>query len=94
MAYFAMGMALHSEGSYEDVLGLMTDGLAWAEAVREPVRLPSKSAIFQARDRLGFEPVKALFERVARPLATAGTRGVVAGWAADGGDRWDDVRCG
>ncbi len=30
MAYFAVGMALHSEGSYEDVLGLMTDGLAWA----------------------------------------------------------------
>ncbi len=75
MAYFAVGMALHSEGSYEDVLGLMTDGLAWAEAGTEPVRLPSKSAIFQARDRLGFEPVRALFERVARPLATAGTAG-------------------
>jgi len=25
MAYFAIGMALHSEGSYEDVLGLMSD---------------------------------------------------------------------
>ena len=24
MAYFAVGMALHSEGSYEDVLGLLT----------------------------------------------------------------------
>jgi hypothetical protein len=29
MAYFSIGMALHSEGSYEDVLGLLTDGLAW-----------------------------------------------------------------
>jgi hypothetical protein len=37
--------------------------------------LPSKSAIFQARDRLGFEPVKALFERVAVPLATESTPG-------------------
>ncbi len=27
MAYFAVRMALHSEGSYEDVLGLLTDGL-------------------------------------------------------------------
>ena len=29
MAYFSIGMALHSEGSYEDVLALLTDGLAW-----------------------------------------------------------------
>ena len=75
MAYFAVGMALHSEGSYQDVLGLMTDGLAWVDGDSEPVRLPSPSAIFQARDRLGSEPVKALFDRVARPLAVASTPG-------------------
>jgi hypothetical protein len=75
MAYFAIGMALHSEGSYEDVMGLVTDGLAWANRRAEPVKLPSKSAIFQARERLGFEPVEALFRRVACPLATPGTAG-------------------
>lgn len=75
MTYFAVGMALHSEGSYEDVLGLMTDGLAWAQPGVDPLHMPSKSAIFQARDRLGAEPVKALFRRVARPLASAGTPG-------------------
>jgi hypothetical protein len=75
MAYFAVGMALHSEGSYEDVLGLLTDGLGWSLADAEPVRLPSKSAIFQARERLGFEPVKALFERVATPLTPTGQPG-------------------
>jgi hypothetical protein len=74
MAYFAIGMALHSEGSYEDVLGLLTDGLAWSTDV-EPVKLPSKSAIFQARARLGADPVRVLFERVARPLAEPGTPG-------------------
>ena len=68
MAYFSIGMALHSEGSYEDVLSLLTDGLAWAADVA-PVKLPSKSGIFQARVRLGFEPVEALFRRVAQPLA-------------------------
>jgi len=73
MAYFAVGMALHSEGSYEDVLGLLTDGLAWSDPDVGLVKLPSKSAIFQARERLGAEPVKALFARVARPLATAAT---------------------
>ncbi len=75
MAYFSVGMALHSEGSYEDVLALLTDGLAWSLPDAEPVKLPSKSAIFQARDRLGFEPVKALFDRVAQPLATEETPG-------------------
>jgi Insertion element 4 transposase N-terminal/Transposase DDE domain len=75
MAYFAIGMALHSEGSYEDVLGLLTDGLAWASPTVEPVKLPSKSAIFQARARLGSEPIEALFRRVARPLATEQTPG-------------------
>jgi Insertion element 4 transposase N-terminal/Transposase DDE domain len=75
MAYFALGMALHADGSYEDVLGLMTDGLAWVEPGSTPVKLPSKSAIFQARERLGFEPVKALFDRVCQPLASVGTAG-------------------
>ena len=74
MAYFAIGMALHSEGSYEDVLSLLTDGLSWVSN-GEPLKLPSKSAIFQARARLGFEPVRALFERVARPLATPADAG-------------------
>jgi hypothetical protein len=68
MAYFAIGMALHSEGSYVDVLGLLSDGLAWS-AGTEPVKLPGKSAIFQARARLGAEPVEALFKQVAVPLA-------------------------
>ena len=72
MAYFAVGMALYSEGSYEDVLGLLTDGLGWSLGDVDPVKMPSKSAIFQARERLGFEPVKALFERVAAPLAAPG----------------------
>jgi len=80
MAYFAIGMALHSEGSYQDILGLMTDGLGWADPESEPVALPSKSAIFQARDRLGAEPLAALFGRVAKPLATVRTPGAfVAG---------------
>jgi hypothetical protein len=74
MAYFSVGMALHSEGSYEDVLSLLTDGLAWASDT-EPVRLPSKSAVFQARARLGAEPIRALFGRVAAPLAEPGAPG-------------------
>ena len=46
MAYFAIGMALSAEGSYEDVLSQLTDGLAWSSGWEESYRLPSKSAIF------------------------------------------------
>ena len=68
---------MHADGSYDEVMALMTEGLAWAESEgeAEPPVLPSKSAIFQARVRLGAEPLKALFERVARPLATESTPG-------------------
>jgi len=75
MAYFSIGMALFSEGSYEDVLGLMSDGLAWSTGDGDEVPVPGKSAIFQARARLGFEPVRDLFRRVAVPLATPDTKG-------------------
>jgi hypothetical protein len=75
VAYFAIGMALHSDGSYEDVLALMTDGVAWAQRAEAPVRLATKAAISHARDRLGSEPLALLFERVARPLAGPETPG-------------------
>jgi hypothetical protein len=75
VAYFAIGMALHSQGSYEDVMAQLTDGLSWSTGWEQAYVPPSKSAIFQARGRLGPEPVEALFRRVARPLAQAETPG-------------------
>jgi Insertion element 4 transposase N-terminal/Transposase DDE domain len=75
MAYFAMGMALHSEGSYEDVLALISDGLAWAHRGERSGRLANKAAISHARDRLGPEPLALLFSRVAKPLAAPDTPG-------------------
>jgi hypothetical protein len=76
MAYFAIGMGLYGEGSYEDVLAQLTDGLAWASGWRESYRLPGKSAIFQARERLGSAPLEGLFARVAVPLGEQDTAGV------------------
>ena len=79
VAYFVIGMALFSDGSYEDVFGQLTDGLSWSSRWRESWVPPSKSGIFQARVRLGFEAVEALFRRVARPLASAATPGAWLG---------------
>lgn len=75
MVYFAMGMAMHSEGSYEDVLALISDGLAWAHRDQRSGRLANKAAISHARDRLGPEPMALLFSRVAGPLAVKDTPG-------------------
>ena len=75
VAYFAIAMALYVDGSYEDVLAQLTDGLSWSSRWSESWSAPSKSAIFQARSRLGAEPLAALFARVARPLAPEGTSG-------------------
>ncbi len=75
MAYFVIGMGLYADGSYEEVWGQMADGLSWVSGGRENLTLPSKSAIFQARHRLGPEPLEALFARVAKPLGTARTAG-------------------
>jgi hypothetical protein len=75
-AYFAVAMALWADDSYEGVLGFLVDGLSWASGSRESERLPGKSAVFYARERLGWEPVRALFERTARPLGGPGAPGV------------------
>lgn len=75
VAYFAIGMALHADGSYEDVLALISDGLAWAERGDESVRLAGKGAITHARKRLGAEPLEQMFRQVAVPLGQPGSPG-------------------
>ncbi len=76
VAYFTIGMALYSEGSYEDVFSQLTDGLSWASGWEDSFTPPSKSAIFQARQRLGSEPLAALFAKVAQPIGQQGQAGV------------------
>ena len=76
MVYYTITMALNSDGSYEDIYADLTDGLSWASRWEDQaVPAPSRSAIFQARSRLGPEPMAALFARVAQPLARPGWEG-------------------
>ena len=51
---------------------LLMPRLRWGE---ETIRLATKGAISQARQRLGIRPVAALFHRLCRPLATPATPG-------------------
>ena len=81
VVYYVLAMALFSRESYEEVMRLLVEGLSWASGWSQHWEVPSKAAIFQARKRLGDEPLVRLFEEVAVPLADEATRGAwLAGW--------------
>ncbi len=46
----------------------LVEGLAWESGWRQSWEVPSKVAIYKARQRLGREPLELLFRAVARPL--------------------------
>jgi len=75
VVYYVLGLALFSQCAYEEVMRMLVDGLAWADGWSRPWSVPTKGALFKARARLGPEPMKALFEAVAVPLATPSTPG-------------------
>lgn len=79
MMYFVVGLALFGSESYEEVFVQLTAGLSWTRRWRENWKVPSASALFQARVRLGVDPVRLLYRRVAQPLASLSTPGAWAG---------------
>ncbi len=74
MLYYVIALALYAEASTQEVLRCVVEGARW---LGDPTTtdLPSKSAISQARTRLGAPPVAALYRAVVAPIATVGTRG-------------------
>lgn len=79
VVYFVLAMCLFSGQGYEEVARLLTHGLAWAKRWSGSWQVPTTAAISRARVKLGPEPLKALFDQVARPLATEATRGAFYG---------------
>ena len=75
VVYYVLGLALFSHASYEEVMRTLVDGLSWQSGWQRRWQVPTKAALFQARRRLGHEPLRALFEQVAVPLATPQTAG-------------------
>jgi hypothetical protein len=92
MVYFVMAMALFAEEDYEEVAARLTDTLAAWGCWDDGWSLPSSGGITQARQRLGAEPLRELFSRVAVPVAGELTRGAFLGsWRlmAIDGFEWD-----
>src|SRR3712207_4857261 len=74
MVYYAIALALYMTSGTREVLRCLLEGLRWLWGA-EAVRVAGKSGISQARARLGAAPLRRLYERVVRPIATPATRG-------------------
>ena len=68
MVYYVIALALYARASDGE-------GLRWLRLAGTDPDLAGKSAITRARTRLGADPLKQLFQRVARPCAEPGTPG-------------------
>jgi hypothetical protein len=75
VVYYVLALALFSQSSYEEVMRMLVDGLSWQSGWARRWNVPTKAALFQARRRLGPDPLRALFEAVAVPLAESATAG-------------------
>jgi Insertion element 4 transposase N-terminal/Transposase DDE domain len=75
VVYYVMALALWREAPLEEVLRVVCEGLQWLGNGDAGAVQASKSAISQARTRLGSEVMRQLAERVLRPLALPGAPG-------------------
>lgn len=69
VVYYVMALALWREAPLEEVLRVVCEGLQWLGGGEVEAVQASKSAISQARSRLGPEVMQRLAQRVLRPLA-------------------------
>src|SRR3982750_1957853 len=74
MVYCAIALALYTPSGTREVLRCLLEGLRWLWGA-EAVRVAGKGGISQARTRLGEAPLRRLYERLVRPVATPATKG-------------------
>lgn len=77
VVYFVLALTLFFGEDYDEVMRKLVGGLRFLKNWELRWNIPTTSAMSQARTRLGEAPMKALYQRVAVPIATRGTRG---GW--------------
>src|SRR5215831_11582602 len=92
MIYFVMALALLADDDYEEVAARLTETLTSWGCWDDSWSVPGSGGITQARQRLGYEPMKELFSQVAAPVAEELTAGAFLGpWRlmAIDGFEWD-----
>ena len=75
VVYFVLGMCLWADEGYEEVARLLVGGLSKMARWRKSWRVPTTGALTQARARLGSEPMRLLFQRVAKLVSVEGSAG-------------------
>ena len=75
VVYYVLALALFADSAYEEVMRQLVEGLEWESGWQQSWEVPTKVAIYKARERLGREPLELLFRAVAVPLASESTRG-------------------
>lgn len=71
--YYVLAMNLFPKASYEEVGRRLFDARSWAEGKPGPASPPTKAAIYKARARLGWEPLRELFKGACAEVNSLGT---------------------
>jgi hypothetical protein len=74
VVYYVLALALFADSAYEEVMRQLVEGLEWESGWEQRWEVPTKVAIYKARERLGREPLELLFRAVAVPVANESTR--------------------
>ena len=69
LVYYVIALGLFMAVSTGEVLRCLVEGLAWLDGMPKKINIAGKSAISQARSRLGVAPIKALWEESVGPIA-------------------------
>jgi hypothetical protein len=75
VVYYVIALALYMQASYGEVLSCLLEGLQWLAGPKSPIKVTGKSGISQARTRVGYEPLKRLYDDIVSPIATPATPG-------------------
>jgi hypothetical protein len=67
--FYTIAMALFGSSSYQEVLRTLRDGLGANNDLPSSGKIAAKSAISNARQRVGSEPLVELFKAVVKPIA-------------------------
>lgn len=77
VVYYVLALCLYFGDAYEEVMRKLVGGLQFLRSWDRDWTVPTASALCQARARLGEDPLRVLFERVAQPMTPPGHAG---GW--------------
>jgi hypothetical protein len=72
MAYFVMAMSLYSHCSSREIFHNLVETLKNIYGPLTELKIPVKSALTHARQRLGVDPLKYLFQSTVKPIAVRG----------------------